>query len=314
MHKILLIIAASLALNYTQAQNYKEVDSLVKLLKVSDTIDLISITKKLTKGFADNSNKARAIFYWVANNIAFDTDGFHNEGRRKSQPADVLKARKATGEGYANIFQEMCSYAGIRCLKIDGYAKYSAYDIENGIDEVNHAWNIVQLGQSPEQWYCVDAMWAAGYSPDSKMKTFTKRYTDEWFFTDKRFFALTHLARIDEWKMAYKNMDKKEFAKLPLVREGFGRYGGSLYMPKTGNIEVKEEGKLEINMTLSKAAEVTTVDAQIGEGNKAKTKPMLFTKKGNIVSFSIPAAGQGDVPVYIFINGLLALGYYVSFE
>ena len=70
----------------------------------------------------------------------------------------------------------MCSQANIRCLSVDGYVKNFPEEINDIPDEINHSWNVVQLGLSPEEWYYVDAAKGSGYL-DKKRSVFTKKFT-----------------------------------------------------------------------------------------------------------------------------------------
>ena len=81
----------------------------------------------------------------------------------------------------------MCSVVKIRCLTVDGYAKYNSEEMGEKPDAFNHTWAVVQLGQSPETWFYVDPTWGSGYT-DDKMKTYTKAFNDDYFFARPSYF------------------------------------------------------------------------------------------------------------------------------
>src|SRR6218665_926501 len=137
--------------------NYSTTDAYVKQLGSMDSLNLAQVAKKITAVSADKEQQARAIFYWIANNIALDPKSVKANDQRRSLPEDVVKLRKATALGFAKLFQEMASIANIRCLVVDGFVKNNVEDINAPADEINHSWNVVQLGQSPDSWYVVDA-------------------------------------------------------------------------------------------------------------------------------------------------------------
>jgi hypothetical protein len=297
----------------SNAQNYEAVDQKVAALKITDSLDVIRLGKYLGGQFTEPAEKVRAFYYWIANNISFDLKAYTGDIDKADEPGVVLKKRKGTSLGYANLFQEFCTANDIRCLKIDGYAKYSVYDLENPITEINHTWNIVQLGKTPDKWHNVDISWAAG-TADNEMKKFTKRYTTEWFFTEKNVFSYTHFARIDEWRMANKNMKLKEFNKLPVIREGYVKFGGIKYTPAEGITKVKTEGKFIITIQLSKASSVTKVNLQLSDEKNAKQEPAIFTQRGNMLTITIPNKEGQEIPVYVYLNDYLTLAYFVTFE
>jgi hypothetical protein len=310
---LLLTLGLSIGLLQAKAQNFDDVDDKVANLKLNDTLDVVNLARKLAEPFDMPSEKVRAFYYWIANNITMDVKAYTGDADKSDEPGVVLKRRKGTSNGYANLFQEFCSANNIRCLKVDGYAKYSVYDIENGIDQVNHAWNIVQLGKVETQWFNVDVCWAAGIA-DNEMKNFTKRYTKEWFFTNKDVFSYTHLARITEWRMAYKGLSVKEFLKMPVLREGYVKFGGKKFTPKEAKPKVKPEGKFVITLQLDKAGEVNKVALKLSDDKKAKQEEAVFTTSGNTITITIPNKEGQEIPVYVYLNDYLTLAYYVSFE
>src|SRR6188768_483657 len=96
-------------------------DELVKNLGSLPTLNVATITDTITINFSDKKEKARAIFYWIANNIALDPKATKTNDVKKINPEDVIQSRKTTPLGFANLVQEMCSLANIRCLVVDGY-------------------------------------------------------------------------------------------------------------------------------------------------------------------------------------------------
>ena len=165
---LLLTLTAIFVSNHSCfAQEYGEVDAKVAQLGRLDSLNVARIADTVSRSFPDRQQKARAIFYWIANNIEPDLRATKGNDNKKILPELVIVSRKATPLGYATLVQEMMSRVNIRCLTVDGYVKRNAGDIGNPPDEFNHAWNVVQLGQSADEWYYVDAFMAAG-SIDSK--------------------------------------------------------------------------------------------------------------------------------------------------
>ncbi|MEI9933354.1 MAG: transglutaminase domain-containing protein [Ferruginibacter sp.] len=139
--------------SFAQSDDYKAVDDYVKKVGSLDTLNVGSISAIVTQPFQDKINKARAIYDWIAYNIDFDCKNARGNNNDKSSSDDVLKYRKATPTGYANLFQDMCSVVEIRCLTVDGYTKNSSDDINNPEDETNDTWDVIQLGQTSSEWY-----------------------------------------------------------------------------------------------------------------------------------------------------------------
>jgi len=291
--------------------NYAATDAYVKQLGSMDSLNLAQVAKKAIAVSTDKEQQARAIFYWIANNIAIDPKATKSNDQRKSLPEDVMKLRRATPLGFAKLFQEMASIANIRCLVVDGFVKNSLDDVSNPADEINHSWNVVQLGQSPDSWYVVDAAKASG-SLDKKMALFTKTFTSEYFFADKTLFHIDHLADNDAWQLGGVK-SKKEFYTLPVIYNSAYKYGLKKPTPVTGYIKTKTKNKVSWVLPMDKAGEVKEVSLLIGEGRKMqKPEPMNFSAGGNSINFSYQFKKDDTYPVKVLVDGKVVLEYMVE--
>ncbi|MFT3981375.1 MAG: transglutaminase domain-containing protein [Ferruginibacter sp.] len=307
---LLTLVAAGFA-NASAQTSYAATDEYVKQLGSMDSLNLAQIAKKVVAVSGNNQQQARAIFYWIANNIAIDPKATKANDQRKSLPEDVVKLRKATPLGFAKLYQEMASIANIRCLVVDGYIRNSIDDLNNPADEVNHSWNVVQLGQSPDSWYVVDAAKASG-SLDKKMAVFNKKITGEYFFADKTLFHIDHLADNDAWQLGGVK-SKKEFYSLPVIYSPAYEYGLKKPTPATGYIKTKTKGKVSWTLPMDKAGDVKEVSLLIGEGRKLqKPEPMNFSASGNSISFSYQFKKDDTHPVKILVDGKEMLEYMVE--
>ena len=206
------------------AQNdYSIVDNYVKSLGSLDTLNMGTISYTVTKKFADPKEKVRAIFDWIAYNINYDLKAGKNNDNEKTSTELVLKTRKATAVGFAGLFQDMCSVVKIRCLTVDGYAKFTTEQIIEKPDGLNHTWAVVQLGQSPDSWYYVDPTWASGYA-DDKMTKFTKAFNADYFFADKSIFNYQHFPDNSAWLIGEGTRSSSTFFSLPLVKSAAYEY------------------------------------------------------------------------------------------
>lgn len=67
-------------------------------------------------------------------------------------------------ETISDIFCEFCNYSGLRCQKLNGYAKSTDFVPGTRFEEdhiIGHSWNTVLVGG---QWRLVDAMWGTLYA------------------------------------------------------------------------------------------------------------------------------------------------------
>jgi hypothetical protein len=307
---MILFMNAGFAQNY--ADHYATTDIFIKKLGSLDSLNVARIADTLTRRLADKEQKARAIFYWMANNIALDLKAIKSNDERKSLPEDVVKLRKATPLGFAKLFQEMSSLANIRCLVVDGYVKKNTDDINNPSDESNHSWNVVQLGQSPEQWYFVDVAKASGYT-DKKLSSFTRAFTPNYFFPDKALFNLDHFPDNDAWQLGGGPKSRKDFYALPVIENAAYGIGLKKPVPASGLIKTRTKNKVDFSFAYDANTVITNVSLLIGEGKKMqKPEPMNFSVNKGVVNFAYQFKTEDTFPIIVMVNGQPVLEYMVE--
>ncbi len=295
----------------TEGRDFKAIDAYVKSLGSLENMSMGTINNVVSNKFTDKVDKARAIYYWIANNISYDIKSARNNSTTKNSPTEVLLSRKAVGIGFASLFQDMCSSADIRCLTVDGFVKNNAEQIGEKGTEINHSWAVVQLGLSPETWYYVDPAFGSGYA-DTEMKVFTKSFSDAYFFTDKAVFNLQHYPDNEAWKLGKAPKGKKDFFELPVIRPASMEYEVKNFFPKNGMLTVKVKKSVSFSYTLNGKEEITKVFLGIGERKKYKEKEMNFIFDNRTLSFIYKFEEEGTFPVTVMVNGKELMIYYVE--
>lgn len=140
---------------------------------------------------AGDQYKARAIYRWIADRIAFevkipDRINLHEykspDGGYWSSavgPDTTMTRRQTHCVGYALLYQALGHAAGLEVLYLEGEA---GFDGENG----EHAWNAVLIG---DEWYMVDSCWGAGWGESGK---FVKAYKPKWCLCPPQEFLKSH--------------------------------------------------------------------------------------------------------------------------
>jgi hypothetical protein len=296
----------------TNDNRYKAVDDYVQSLGSLDTLNMGTISYILTKKFPESTDKVRAIFYWIANNISIDLKMAKKASNEKMVSEDILKTRKANANGFATLFQDMCSVAKIRCLTVDGYIKKTVDDINNKPDEFNHTWAVIQLGESPNAWYYIDPEWGSGYI-DDKATVFTKKFNDAYFFADKQLFNLQHFPDNMAWQLGGTGAKSaKEFFAQPIVKQNASEFGITSYMPKEGFIKATTKKAVQFNFKASADTKIEIVSLQVGTDKKSRTKTVDYSFNNGAVSFTYKFDEEESYPVTILINNKPVLGYFVE--
>jgi transglutaminase/protease-like cytokinesis protein 3 len=316
----ILITSVSLAFSAVVAvaqpskgRDFTKVDEYVKKLGSLDTLTQGTISETVTKSFPDRIDKIRAIYDWIAYNISYDLKaakaGFDID---KVSSADVLLKRKASPLGYTTLFQDMCSSANIRCLTVDGFIKTNTDEIGDPDQEINHSWAVVQLGQSPEEWYYFDPAWASGYT-DADMKTFTRNYSDIYFFADKAIFNLQHYPDNEAWKLGEAPKNKNGFFNQPIINIGAYTFNLKKFTPAIGKVQVSAEHAAAFSFNIDANTSVEKVELKIGKIKKVQIKEVPFNYSKGTLNISYKFT-EGDYPVTVLVNGKELITYHVDVE
>jgi hypothetical protein len=190
-----------------------------------------SLAEYLGKTAKNDREKARAIYRWITEHIAYDVPSFLAKERKDNSPEGVLKSHLCVCEGYAKLFQALCEKAGVEAILVGGRAK--ATEFLDDPQMTAHAWNAIKLDG---EWHLVDATWGAG---GIKNKQFVKQFKDYYFLAPPDQFIFTHFPIDSKWQLLPDVRTENEFDAFPPVPQGLFQYGvKSAAILKT--IEAKE--------------------------------------------------------------------------
>jgi hypothetical protein len=178
------------------------------------------LAKYLVEPAQNDRDKARAIFRWIADRIAYDFDALRTNTPPKDVSAQgVLKGRLTVCDGYANLFVALCKEAGLDAVKMLGYARGFGRRPGEKI-EPNHAWNAVKIDG---QWCLVDATWGAGHL--DAQKGFVKRLEDFYFLPSADALIFSHFPIDAKWQLLDPPVTKAAFQAWPKVSVGLLKLG-----------------------------------------------------------------------------------------
>jgi len=309
----LIFLLVSFSANaQTNGRDFKAIDAYVKSLGSLEGMSMGTINNVLINKYTDKTDKARAIYYWIANNISYDVKLVRSNSKTKNTPADVLLTRKATAPGFASLFQDMCSSGDIRCLTVDGFVKHNTQQIGEKDVEINHTWAVVQLGQSPEEWYYVDPAFGSGYL-SADMKEFTKAYSDAYFFTEKASFNQQHFPDNVAWKLG-SGPGKGDFFNLPVVKTAAMELVITKCIPNDGKLKVKAGKEVKFNFAVRNTENVTKVELAVGEKKKYRREDIPYSNTATSLGFTYKFKDTDSGPLTIFVDGKEFVQYYVEVE
>lgn len=145
----------------------------------SDSTEIINLAKDITKEYATDYEKTKAIHDWVTQNIAYDTETYFSVGAKAYTSLEALHGKKAQCNGYANLLAALNRAIGLPTKIIIGPV------LREGI-WLDHAWNEVFVDN---RWVIQDSTWNAGYVNG---QTFSFNPHHKYFDPDEKVFAEDH--------------------------------------------------------------------------------------------------------------------------
>jgi transglutaminase/protease-like cytokinesis protein 3 len=169
------------------------------------------LAKRITKNRRTDTEKARALFTWIAKHIAYDHELRHNPELQKKFYASktqliqqVVSRKKALCGGYAFLFSELCAQLNIESKVIHGYSK--KYGNQKSIKkQPDHSWNAVRLDGT---WYLLDITYARSHAKGSEPDMY-------WFKTNPAYFVYTHYPQDPKWMLLEAPISRARFESLP---------------------------------------------------------------------------------------------------
>lgn len=199
------------------------------------------------RGIEHELEKARAIFLWLCSK---DLDRLTFDNVRPESPEEILMDLKTSKATYAHVFKTLCSYAGMHCQIISGYAKGAEYTpgmIFTGTTG-QHSWNAVMIEGT---WRLVDCHWAARRLVGKKVTIENVRYElDEYYFMPAPSqLIFTHFPETSNWQLLENPILKTDFENLVPVKSTFFKYQLSTRSHKEAVIDVRDSVTIHIGIS-----------------------------------------------------------------
>lgn len=152
---------------------------------------LDNLADSLCRPFSSSTDRARCIFTWMHHNIAYDVVAFFNNAVKPSTPQSTLESGLGVCQGYACLYQELATRAGLECVVVTGHGKGFGFAAGQSVpaSPSGHAWNAVRIDDG--HWKLIDPCWGAGHI-SGPGKAFTPQFSPQQFTLDNVEFGLRH--------------------------------------------------------------------------------------------------------------------------
>ena len=314
-----ILIVFFLLINNLFAQDYKLVDETVKKYP-SNFESTSALASQINVDFKSESDKARAIFCWIAYNVEYDVKTFLNpqpiSGFSYSSESEKIeklnkieeqiiyrsfRRKMAVCEGYAVLFNHLAKLVGLNCEVVKGASKVMNTDI--GVKKIiqNHAWNSIQIDRT---WRLIDVTWGAGFL-DYNTQKFVRKFTPIYFDLDSKYFFMNHFPIDSKWNNIV--LDKNLYLNLPLVYNKFLEDKMEIFEPKSGIIDASANDKIIFKIkNISKTA---LLQYQNNRGDISKIDAIKFDN--DIAEFSINYQKKDGKFLTLYIDGISTMAFKI---
>lgn len=303
---LLIFILLPLLPNTANAQpEYEKVDAWADTFGQSFT-EAAELSRQLTAPFQTETEKARAVYTWIARHIRYDCEKFRHPEQVQfsgTTPEDIklqqekweagqirqtLRKKRGVCEDYSRLFKVMCDAAGLESVVIEGWGRSFYQPFRKLSKKTNHAWNAVKIGG---QWRLVDVTWAAGYT-DERVKKFTAYFQSGYFLTPPDRFVEDHLPREEKWQLTACLVHREAFHLQPWSNAAQTGYLIEDYWPKSGKL-LPQNKQIEICVKFVKTPPVLVVAS-----NNAEALDVQQSLEDGFVVLRFKKPSRGEVGVY----------------
>ena len=175
-------------------RDYSPPDHQATLFPRQTASSLQALAHNLTSPFPSLTDKARAIFMWLHLNVRYDVENFFRGTIRGSTPQSTLQTGLAVCEGYAALFTNLATHAGLESIIVGGHGKgfgYSPWAPGSPLPpyEAGHAWNAVKIDNG--EWKLIDCCWGAGHVQGANMP-YIQKFSPDYFSMSNEEFGVKH--------------------------------------------------------------------------------------------------------------------------
>ncbi len=288
----LLLSLTSPLFGQVKSIDFTRADSVAACFEVYSLDDTRRLSYLLTNSLPTETEKFRAIYKWVCDNIQNDPSSFeiHTIKRKKYQDnpeklaswnqefshkvfEKLKKDYKTVCTGYASLVKELSYHAGIRCEMVDGFGRTTTSINEKNQSKLpNHSWNAVMLDG---QWYLCDPTWSSG-SIHSGLNVFVPEFSEAYFLTPPEMFALNHYPEDHSWLFLENQFSFAEFQSSPLVYKSCLEKGIIPSFPKQFEQTIQKGEIIEFQLSAASASELNpdSVCVQIVSGGQSSFAKM----------------------------------------
>ena len=270
--------------------DYSTIDAYARNTPESAARTLQSLSQYLTAPARSDLARARSVYSWIATHVRYDESAFSGRtyASETAYANRVLASRKAVCTGFALLYKELLTRAGIQVINIKGYARTNDSEAGMPIARIDHEWNAVQLDGD---WYLLDLAWAL-----TTAKT-PGTANDFYFLTEPAAFAANHFPADSRWQLLTNPISKSRFDQFPKVYDAYFRLGFDTGFPQAGLLQAGD--MLTLTLSSDEPVEFSCAQGALG-GSVLTATPVTVRQSGTTYRLSIPVNRPGKSTLSLF--------------
>lgn len=202
----------------------------------------------IVAGCTTDYQKARAIYDWVCQNIAYDMADHISDANT------CWNQKRGICSGYSQLYIKLAHGCGLQAEEINGMAKTITQTNGKG----PHAWVKVKTEKG---WTLLDATWGAGevVTDRSGAKQFKRQFRSFWFDINPQWNIFTHFPKRPEDQLLPSPITQEQYHRLPVLWPSVEAWGleadkmlshclahKDAKMPKTYDVPKPIVGKMKL--------------------------------------------------------------------
>lgn len=272
-----------------ETRDYKAVDRHALAASARDEASVESLAAYLSRGARSDREKARAIYRWITDRIAYDGEALRSGKLPDPDPEITLKTRRGVCSGYAELYAALARRMGLTVEVISGHAKGLNAGRRNS-ESNGHAWNAVLLDG---KWELLDSTWGAG-NTDQNFQ-FKKEFDDAYFCVPPPVLLASHLPETPKWQLRARPISEAEFWASPKLRPEFFSQGLTVLDGTHDPLPLNGTARIQLDVP-----ESVGVRAELRSPTGSLENYTFVTRRGRVctVEMAAPAAGPYLLVLY----------------
>ncbi|XP_071944808.1 uncharacterized protein [Antedon mediterranea] len=216
---------------YTDPSIFRDIDT--HAIKLAQTGSLVmyptfsALVNELMRIGTSELEKARLAFRWIT---AQNCDEMDLSEVVDDTPLGVLKGIYFHKITFSTLFMRMCRFIGLRCVEINGCAKFKGYKpgmyISSLDQDFQHTWNAIRIDG---HWHFVDCNWGVSHIADSvTFDPFRFEYDEHYFLADPEVIIATHFPSEVAWQLVPQPLTLQQYNAGVVLKPDFFKYNFGL--------------------------------------------------------------------------------------